>query len=202
MAEWNMQELVLYVDDDDPQLWQYREWTNTDPTIELIVGPRVVLSQTWNECAKRAAGNIMWHGNDDVLFRSEKWDEQVRKAFDSQPDKILLVHGRDGYHDERMSVLGFLHRRWIEEMGYFVPPYFVSDYNDQWLSEVADALGRRRFLPEVYTEHMHPNYGKGPMDQTHAERIQRHMQENVDQLYAQLAPERREWANRLRKVMS
>lgn len=196
-----MTELVLYVDDDDPQLQQYREWVETDPTVKLIMGPRIILSETWNECAKKASGNIMWHGNDDVLFRSPAWDDQVRKAFDSQPDKVLLVHGRDGYHDENMSVLGFLHRRWVDEIGYFVPPYFVSDYNDQWLSEVADALGRRRFLPEVYTEHMHPNYGKGPMDQTHIERIQRHMQANVDHLYVEFFSERQAWVNRLRKIM-
>ena len=38
---------------------------------------------------------------------------------------------------------GFLHRNWVETVGYFVPPYFSSDFNDTWLNEVADMIGRK-----------------------------------------------------------
>jgi len=192
-------ELVLYLDEDDRYLETYLALLGVGTC--NVIGPRIVLSQMWNFCHARAAGPIFWHGNDDVIFRTQGWDDQVRQAFNQYVDRIVLVHGRDGYHDQKMSVLGFLHRRWVEVVGCFVPPYFVSDYNDQWLSEVADALGRRVFLPEVYTEHLHPNFGKGPLDQTHRDRLWRHQQASVDQLYARLAPERADWVAALRGTM-
>lgn len=197
----NSLELVLYLDEDEPQMVDYLLFVRAVDHISYRVGPRYVLSNMWNDCSDRATGDILWHGNDDVLFRTNHWDTAVREAFNSQPDRILLVHGRDGYHDAKMSVLGFLHRRWMEAVGYFVPPYFVSDYNDLWLSEVADMIGRRRFLPEVYTEHMHPVFGKGPLDQTHQDRLTRHHQHNPGQLYETLAREREQWAAKLRAVM-
>lgn len=195
-------ELVLYFDLDDPEERRYTEWLGCQgENVVNLTGPRIILSETWNRCAETAAGEILWHGNDDVIFRSEGWDKRVREAFRQVPDRIALVHGRDGIHDGGMATLGFLHRRWVETTGYFVPPYFSSDYNDTWNSQVADMLGRRVFLPEVYTEHMHPAVGKAELDQTHRERLTRHSQDNVDALYASLQHERVAWADRLRQAM-
>jgi hypothetical protein len=197
-------ELVLYLDDDDPTLPAYRQWIRTTDhsRIKDLAGPRIILSETWNRCWDAAGGEIGWHGNDDVRFRWPSWDSAVRRAFAEVPDRILLVHGRDGIHDQAMATLGFLHRRWTDTVGYFVPPYFSSDYNDTWNSEVADRIGRRRFLPEVYTEHLHPAVGKGPMDQTHQERLVRHRQDNVDALFVSLAPERERDAEKLRGAIN
>jgi hypothetical protein len=196
-------QLVLYLDDDDPTVPAYQAWVRASDysRIHVAVGPRIVLSETWNRCWEQAEGEIGWHGNDDVRFRSDSWDTLVRAAFEQVPDRIALVHGRDGIHDAAMATLGFLHRRWTEVTGCFVPPYFSSDYNDTWLSAVADALGRRMFLPGVYTEHLHPAVGKAPMDLTHTERLTRHRQDNVDALYRSLAPERAAWVDRLREVL-
>jgi len=202
-AEPKNLELVLYLDDDEPRMRDYLTWMETeDPTQTWMArGPRILLSETWNRCADIAVGEIMWHGNDDVLFRTEAWDESVRGAFNEFPDRIACVHGRDGIHDGGSATLGFYSREWVEALGYFVPPYFASDYNDTWLTEVANELGRRRFLPEVYTEHMHPVAGKGTWDRTHQERMTRHAQENVDALYASLAHERRADAAKLRRAI-
>jgi len=193
-------ELVMYIDEDDPRLLHY-QLDVLGPRIFHTVGRRIVLSEMWNRCLDLAHGELLWHGNDDVLFRSSGWDSSIRGAFMDVPDKILLAHGRDGIHDGGSATLGFLHRRWVEVVGYFVPPYFASDYNDTWLTEVANILGRRRFLPQVYTEHMHPVAGKGTWDQTHQERMTRHAQENVDALYASLAHERRADAAKLRRAI-
>lgn len=202
-------QLVLYLDDDDPTLPGYRTWLNTSDAsrIKAVTGPRIVLSETWNRCWAVCDGEIGWHGNDDIRFRTDGWDNLVRQAFADVPDRIVLVHGRDGAHDARMATHGFLHHRWTETVGYFVPPHFSSDYNDQWLSEIADRLGRRRFLPEVYTEHLHPaipgldGRPKGPLDQTHRERLERHREDNVDQRYQELAYERAYWAGKLTAVI-
>lgn len=179
-------EFIFYVDDDDPSS---RDVIDRHGAV-AIVGPRVVLSEMWNRCWERARYDVAMHCGDDIVFRTDGWDDRVLTEFDRFPDRIAFVHGDDGIQEGRIGTHGFLHRRWIETVGYFVPPYFSSDYNDLWLSEVADALGRRVYLPDVYTEHMHPIAGKGELDQTHRERLERHVRDDVGTLYASLAAQR------------
>lgn len=188
-------ELVTRLDDDDrsdyPDLGDVR-----------ISGPRGLLSSYWNDCHAAASGEIFMHAGDDIRFRTAAWDTRVVEVFESVPDRIVFVHGDDGFQHERLGTHGFLHRRWVEAVGYFVPPYFSSDYNDTWLTEVADRIGRRVYLPDVVTEHMHPNAGKGEWDLTHRERLARHSQDDVDALYRSLDAARAADAAKLQAVMA
>lgn len=182
-------QLVLRLDEDDPALERYAELV-AGSDVTTIVGPRVVLSECWNEAAERAVWDVLMLCGDDIRFRTPHWDDRVMSVIWSVPDKIVLVHGRDGIQDDRVATHPFMHRRWMETVGYFVPPYFASDYNDMWLTEVADAIGRRQYLADLYTEHLHPVAGKYHLDQTHLERLDRHRQQNCDALYQNTAPER------------
>lgn len=190
-------EFVIYLDDDDTPSHDAAR----DLEVEVIVGPRVLLSETWNRCWERARFDVAMHCGDDIVFRTPGWDARVLDAFNAVPDRIALVWGRDGFQDLNMSTHGFLHRRWVETVGYFVPPYFASDYNDAWLYEVAGALGRRVFLPDVLTEHMHPVAGKAPMDQTHHERLQRHAREDCDRIWRETEHLRRADVAKLRRAI-
>lgn len=186
-------EFVFYVDRDDPVSDNAIEHaTLRGARTMTIVGDRIVLSEMWNACARAAKADIMLHCGDDIVFRSRGWDQLVVDEFRKYPDGIVLVHGRDGYQDERLATHGFRHRNWMNAVGNFVPPYFSSDYNDTWVTEVADKLGRRRYIPEIYTEHMHPVVNKGPLDQTHQERLARHAQDDPGRIYANLANVRQE----------
>lgn len=191
-------EFVFYVDDDDDSstaiMGEYDD-------VSITIGPRIVLSEMWNACATLARHDVMMHCGDDIVFRTDGWDERVLDEFDQYGDKIIFVHGRDGYQDGRVGTHGFLHRNWIDAVGYFVPPYFSSDYNDLWLTEVADALHRRRYVPTIYTEHMHPVIGKGTWDQTHQERLKRHQQDDVAKIYRDTAPQRAEDVRKLKAVI-
>jgi hypothetical protein len=193
-------EFVVYVDDDDPAYA-----ANAEVLARLggrmISGPRIVLSETWNRCYEHASFDVVMQCGDDIVFRTDGWDARVLKEFDKFPDKILFVHGEDGFQGEKIGTHGFLHRNWVDAVGYFLPPYFSSDYNDLWLTEVADFIDRRRYLPDVYTEHMHPVAGKGVWDQTHHERLMRHQRDDVGNLYLRLASKRAEDAAKLHLVI-
>lgn len=182
-------ELILRLDEDDPTLNQYYDQVSGSD-VRFVVGPRVVLSQCWNDAADEARADLLMQLGDDIRFRSVDWDDLIAAEFDKYDDRILLVHGRDGIQDDKVATHGVIHRRWVETLGYFVPPIFASDYNDMWLTEVADAIGRRRYLPDVYTEHLHPVAGKGEWDITHQERMERHRAENCDALWANTADRR------------
>lgn len=190
-------EFVFYLDEDDPASWEAAE----SLAVGCLIGPRIVLSEMWNEAAKQATGDILMHCGDDIAFRTDAWDTAVEAAFEQWPDRIGLVYGRDGVHDERLSTHAFLSREWVETLGRLVPPYFSSDMNDLWNWEVAGAVGRRQYLPQVYTEHMHPAVGKGELDATHQERMARGARDGVEELYRTLAPERDRDAQWLREAI-
>jgi len=179
-------EFIFYIDGDDPDSLQMADALG----VRSIVGDRIVLSEMWNWCWREAKHDIFMQCGDDIIFRTGNWDAEVLAAFSLIPDKIALVHGRDGFQDANLATHGFLHRNWTDAVGYFVPPYFSSDYNDLWLTEVADALGRRVYLEQIYTEHMHPVVGKAPLDQTHQERLVRHSNDNVEAIYREKKSER------------
>jgi hypothetical protein len=192
-------EFVFYTDDDAPLPGAITEL----PDVVAIVGPRITLSAMWNECAKRAAGQVLMQCDDECVFRSPDWDVAVHGVFGRLPDKIAFVHGRDLHQpDGAFGTLGFLHRRWVDTVGYFTPPYFSCDYGDTWLNDVSNMIGRRIYLPDVVTEHMHPIAGKGEWDQTHQERLARGGRDDVAGLYARLAPKRVEDAAKLAAVMT
>jgi len=189
-------EIIAYIDSDD------NSYDDQVPDgVKVIRGPRIVLSEMWNRCYHMANGPVFGHMGDDIIFRTQGWDTQVEDAFNEYEDKIVFVHGDDGGgNGQNFGTHGFIHDNWVKAVGYFVPPYFSSDYNDTWLNDVANMLGRRKYV-DVLTEHMHPAFGKGPMDVTHEERLTRHRTDGVDAMYANKAEERIQDSNKLREVM-
>lgn len=193
LDEW---EMIVRLDDDDPS--DYPDL----PGVTYLHGPRALLSTYWNECWEKAAGSIFMHAGDDITFETPGWDRIVRAAF--PPDGIAFVHGDDGNPD-RVRALGFgthgfLRREWPETVGYFVPPLFSSDFNDVWLNDIANALGRR-VLVDILTEHHHPAFGKAGLDATHLERIERHQADDCDAIYVEHDWERIRDMKKLRAVM-
>jgi hypothetical protein len=150
----------------------------------------------WNRCFDICTGDILMHSGDDLRFRTEGWDTLVRDEFSRYADRILFAFGRDGYAAEDFGTHGFIHRNWVDVIGYFVPPYFSSDYNDVWLNDVAELVDRKKKLP-IYTEHLHPAAGKHHWDRTHRDRIIRGRKDKVKDLFAELKPKRIQDANKL-----
>jgi len=166
-ADGPVQALVR-VDDDDPHLEDYE---NIDD-VDLMVGSRVTLGRAFDEAAqhavRRGARIIMMCG-DDIRFRTPGWDRLVAAALDAWPDRIGLVYGRDGIHDEKLATHGFVSDRWIRTIG-FVPHQILGNCADTWLHTIASRIGRLQYLPDVHTEHLHPRVGKALIDDTYRER--------------------------------
>ena len=201
-------EFVIYLDEDDARLESYTLQlrfamkSEFEANLRMIVKPRALLSECWNVCAKKAKGEILMHCGDDLTFDTPGWDGMVRQAFDEVPDKILFAYGNDlGPHGETFGTHGFIHRRWMETVGYFVPPLFSSDWNDVWLNDVAKMIKRHRLLPFV-TEHHHYTFGKAPRDETHAEREERGARDQVVELFKKTEKERKQDAAKLKAVMA
>jgi hypothetical protein len=211
-------EVICYIADDDdsygvPPETSVVSWPGSDSGFERMNpwvpyrtvfarGPRVIMSDLWNACIPHATGDIFQLAADDVIYRTPGWDVIVEEAFAAVPDRILLAFGDDGGPTGKIfSTLPFVHRRWVETIGYFTGPGFSADFSDSWPFDVATMVGRVKFLP-IVTEHMHWVHGKAPKDQTYLENIERYHRDQPDQLYIRRLPERIADAEKLRKVMT
>jgi hypothetical protein len=191
-------ELVFYVDEDDQDTLA----AVNDVQGLAVVGPRIILAECWNRCAEAASGEILGQMGDDIIFHTGDWDVLLTSTFALFEDRICFVYGRDGVHDQRLGTHGFVHRRWIEAVGYFTPPYFSHDYCDAWLNDVAWLIDRKIYRATLYTEHLHPDVGKATSDRTLQEHAEAGKRDNVTALYQKLEPLRLEDADKLREVMS
>lgn len=198
----NPVEVVFYVDLDDPESLATAVQLGMSGTVKHVTGERIVLSDMWNAAAAHASGEILMMCGDDVVFRTNGWDERVAAAFDAVPDRIALVYGNDLIQHELLATHPFIHRSWYDAVGYLVPNGFSCDWCDMWLNEVAIALDRRIYLKDVITEHLHPVVGKSRLDDNHRERLARGRRDNVRQLYADREAERVLDVEKLRAVMT
>jgi hypothetical protein len=194
-------EVVFYVDLDDPDSIATAVELGMSGTVRHVAGERIVLSDMWNAAAAQAGHDVLMMCGDDIVFRTKGWDTAVLAAFDKVPDRIALVYGNDLLQHQRLATHPFIHRRWYEAVGYLVPNGFSCDWCDMWLNEVAIELGRRVYLPDVVTEHVHPVAGKARLDDNHRERLARGRRDNVRQLYEDRAGERAADIEKLRAVI-
>ncbi|MEC8881744.1 MAG: hypothetical protein VX737_00475 [Pseudomonadota bacterium] len=197
-------EFVFYLDSDDLKSEDSIRSTayklNIENNIVIVRGERIVLSQMWNVCWQNSNADIFMHGSDDIRFRTQGWDEIVLNEFEQYPDKIILLHGEDGYAPKDFGTHSFVHKNWTNTVGTFVPEYFSSDYNDTWLNDVADIIGRNKRI-EIYTEHLHPVVGKYFWDQNHKDRRARGERDNVKEIYESKSEEREIFAKKLKKFI-
>ena len=189
-------ELIFYIDSDDNE--SIEMYKSLEPNVHAIIDERGEgnLSVMWNRCYERASADIVIHCGDDIRFRTPNWDKIVLDEFDKYKDKIVLVYDNDGVRKDDLATHSFLHKNWIETVGYFLPPYFSSDMNDYWLTTVARNI-KRLIKVNIYTEHLHPAVGKHSLDITHQERIARGDRDNVRELYRSKENERIEDCNKL-----
>lgn len=163
-----MPEVVVAIDEDDVVSVPVAN----ELGFKYIVGPRIPLSKIYNKLAAVFSGDIIMYGADDMIFRKKGWDDIVRDDFAKYPDHILLVHSWDGTcGDEKLAAFGFLHRKWIETLGFLFPPHLAIIYQDNWITDAARALGRKVYYDFMIVEHMHVCSGKAPMDSTYADAI-------------------------------
>lgn len=191
-------ELVLYIDSDDESY----DKLELPGRVTRVRGERIVLSECWNQAYRYSKGDILFHCGDDIVFRTKGWDEVVTSTFDEYPDRIVFLYGDDGGPHVDFGTHGFISQQWAEAVGYFVPPYFSSDYNDTWLNDVAKLIKRHKRI-DIYTEHMHPAFNKAEWDVTHQERLERHRNDKVDDLYRspEMWAERADNAKKLQEVI-
>jgi len=191
----------LYVDEGD-DCYSGIEASREPKLLNPLVGPRLeIMSDLWNRLYEVSHGDILWHGNDDMVFETQGWDTKVREAFAKHPDQIACVYGDDGNVHDSVAVASFTSRKAADARGWFVPPYFKSLYNDLWLTHVYRKLDRLVYLPDVMIRHEHHSIPKYAhlLDDTYRERFC--YDSESTQVWLKHEPEVEEHATLLRGLM-
>lgn len=160
--------LVLGVDEDDPAKKYYRYLEQNVPIIKIVEfknnGKFLGLSTMWNGMAKEVDADIYAMIGDDMLFKTQDWDIEVVKEFTNSPkDKIIMVHCNDGMRGPGnqfaqvppLCVNFFIHKNYIDIVGYFVEPYLENTHHDTWPQIVFDTLGRTVYRHDILIKHLH-----------------------------------------------
>lgn len=194
---YNDIEVIFYIDDDDIESIETYKMLGTN--VQAVIDKRGDgnLSKMWNRCYEIASSDIIMHCGDDIRFRTNDWDLKVLDKFNEYDDKIVLVYGDDGIRKDDLATHGFIHKNWIDTIGYFLPPYFSSDMNDYWLTDCAKGINRLVKI-DILTEHLHPVAGKHEWDETHQERLKRGERDNVRELFHKFRPKKLEDIQKLK----
>ena len=160
-------EILFYVDDDADSFPDDVLSFN----VRKIKGKRVWITLAHNILYSNSNGEIIFYGGDDAVFKTTGWDSLVKKSFDLSEDKILLVYGNDnGLYGSKIAIHGFVHKKWVEALGYFAYPGRGSSM-DRWVTEVAKKLNRATYLESIVIEHIHYRQGaaSAEFDKTYQE---------------------------------
>jgi len=132
-------EFVSYHDLDDDSVYEYK-----GNHFEIYGDRGIDIFKMANECQKKATGPLYMYTADDFYFVDKGWDTEVINAFDKYEDKIVLVCP-DGafWRNWRIGVVGFLHKNWVDTVGYLLPPYHGGQAADRWVNELAVSVKRR-----------------------------------------------------------
>lgn len=166
-------EVLLYVDNDDPKFESYIkvcDKTRSETPLKrigLFTGLRKSISISWNDLAEQSLGDILIMGNDDLVFITKNWDVILEQESNSFSDDIYCLFFHDTVHNNpTFCAFPMVSRKWYETLGYFTPGVFNFQYNDTWISDLADRIGRKRKISDVVMEHRHWKTTKGKTDGT------------------------------------
>ena len=163
--------LVLGVDEDDP-IKEYYTYLEKNLKFVRVVefkncGKFLGLSYMWNNMAEKIDyADIYAMIGDDMSFSTKNWDEMIIESFNEKncpKDKIKMVHCNDGMRGEGnkhcnvspLCVNFFVHRKYIDSVGYFVEPYMPNTHHDTWVQLVFDTIKRTEYRHDIIIKHLH-----------------------------------------------
>ncbi len=198
-----------YIDSDDPALGDYKVMNDTYYRfMTTVVGEPQSVSKSWNvlaDLAIRKKFDVLIMGNDDLIYRTKNWDKILDRELKQYPDEIYCAYMNDMINGPKHCAFPIVSKKWYETLGYFTPGIFHFGYNDTWVFDIANKIGRAHYINNIVADHVHGPSGKAPMDDTYA-RNRTQEAGNLFQkdkvIFDNTEIERQEDANKLKAVMN
>jgi hypothetical protein len=165
-------EVVVYIDEDDVASHAI---DHPDVALVKLIEPCRSMGACNTACFARASGDVLILMNDDVIIRTEGWDEVVLAYHASVSDQVYLAYGNDLFKGKNVCAFPILSRRTCELLSEPFPARYRGGLIDYHLLDVFKRLerlghARIRYFPHLIFEHTHYRTGKLPFDETYARR--------------------------------
>jgi hypothetical protein len=207
----NINNVNIYfgVDEDDPTRSLIYKVAEAIPCLKIIdiknEGKFLGLGKMWNICVKESDEEIISMIGDDMVFKTEGWDEMILEEFSKNKlpaDKIKAVHCNDDCHGEKLAVNLFCHRQFFDIMGQFMREEFKINWVDQWLHQLFNTFGRLKYRGDIMIEHRHWVLGKDKRDRTADRMAVADVNKISDKLWHDLVNERISDVKKLSKYLN
>jgi len=181
-------EVILYMDDDDTPSHGI---DYPGLKIHRIIGPRQTMGAYNSDCLAKSSGEIIVLVNDDMVIRTQGWDERLRQLDASVADKIYLAYGNDLFKKGDLCTFPILSRKTCEVLQEPYHRAYRGAFIDYHLMDIFKRLehaGHSRifYQQDVVFEHLHYRTGKAAIDATYTARGRF----DDDMLFVGLAPVR------------
>ena len=120
----------------------------------------------WNAAAEKAQGQVLIQLSDD-WNPPMHWDEIILNAIgDTSESKVLAIS--DGHRTDNLLCMAILTRKRYQQQGFMFHPEFFSVYSDDYFTKKAYDDRVIVEARDIVFEHLHPIFGKAPMDEIYA----------------------------------
>lgn len=105
--------------------------------------------------------DIVFVISDDMEVDKMGWDEIIRGEMkENAPDTDFQLWFYDGFQ-KRINTIAILGRKYYERFNFIYDPEYKSLFCDNTATEIAQILGKIKFIDTVICRHMHPAWGNG-----------------------------------------
>jgi hypothetical protein len=140
-------EVLLWVDDDDPQLEEYGNIMRK-LGLKMYVKPRVgypSMHEMVNFLASKAEGDWLLLWNDDALMHTPDWIGKLPTITHDYPQVLNIYNS-----NPEVNLFPLINRTMYEAMGHFS----MSAHCDSWVQDIANQLDIHTFVPGIEVEHL------------------------------------------------
>ncbi len=162
-TQLNKNELIFCIQKEDSSCEEYISMFRKN-SLKYYLTDSMPTSYLWNQMAFSASGNLLTLIGDDVEILTKGWDEKIENEAAKYKDNIFVITVDDGRSNEKPQGKYMrcphptVHKRWIELLGYFVPPFFMHRYLDKYTSDLAINIGRFIEIKDVVFNHLKKDF--------------------------------------------
>lgn len=151
--------IVAKLDTDDPS-----DYSRLKDYPEVI--PKFGVSKNKVHAINRDLTSIPYWGilcnhSDDMVFVWPGFDEVIRQHM----ERDCFLHFPDHYANERLSTYSIMDRVYYDRFGYVYNPVYKNVYCDNEANDIANILGRYKYVNNLIFRHEHPCNGHGVFDE-------------------------------------
>ena len=159
----NHNELNFCIQKDDNSFNEYVNVFKKNGIEKYFISESMPTSYLWNQMAFVAKGDLLTLIGDDVEILTKGWDTIIENEAKKYEDKIFVITVDDGRKDKKQGKYmrcphPTVHKKWVETLGYFVPPFFMHRCLDKYTQDLAIEINRFVEIKQIIFNHLKFNY--------------------------------------------